>query len=280
LSVAARIAHWLRARGPVLLLGLLALAVLVQAMRLFWALVVPLGPVGAATASGASILPPPARSALFASVDPFFRDVGAGAAAGGTVTSLDLKLFGIRMNEASGGGSAIIAAADGVQRSIGVGEEVAPGVTLAGVGFDHVLLDHGGVREQLFLDQSGSVPPGGAPRVGEAGIVAPVGERPAPAPSGDGQLAPEMLRTGIGMTVRQEGGKVTGLIVQPQSGGAAFRAAGFRPGDVIRSVNGRAVGGAGDASALIASLKPGARVALEVERGSAVVPVSIFLSNR
>jgi general secretion pathway protein C len=173
---------WLRARWPLAVAGLLALALVVQAARLFWAVVVPLGPVGAGDASSASVLPPPARAALFASVDPFFRNAAIGAASG-TVTALNLKLFGVNMNEASGGGSAIIAGPDGVQRSIGVGEEVMPGVTLAGVEFDHVLLDRGGAREQLFLDQSGEVPAtgiGGA--VGANGVVGAPQTMPVPPP--------------------------------------------------------------------------------------------------
>lgn len=183
----AAMATRLRVRWPLLLGGLLAFGLLIQGARLFWTLVEPLGPVGEGAAAGAAILPPAARTTLFASVDPFFRDAAGGTPSAATVTSLNLTLFGTRMNEASGGGSAIIAGPDGVQKSIGVGEEVAPGVKLAGVAFDHVLLDRGGTREQLFLDQSGPVnpvSPDAARTVGAAGVVgAPPPPVAAPAPS-------------------------------------------------------------------------------------------------
>ncbi|WP_293648072.1 PDZ domain-containing protein, partial [Sphingopyxis sp. RIFCSPHIGHO2_12_FULL_65_19] len=84
---------------------------------------------------------------------------------------------------------------------------------------------------------------------------------------------------GVGFAPRTENGRVTGIVVQPQGDGAAFRAAGLRPGDVIRSVGGRPIGSASDAAALANQLTPGARIALEVERGASVVPIAIFLSK-
>ena len=86
------------------------------------------------------------------SFDPFFRL--SGAAGPVTVTSLNLKLFGIRQDQASGQGSAIIAGSDGQQRSVAVGEEIEPGVTLKSVDFDSVTISRGGADEQLFMDQS------------------------------------------------------------------------------------------------------------------------------
>ena len=191
---------------------------------------------------------------------------------------MGLTLFGININEATGGGSAIIAGEDGVQTSYAVGDEIAPGVKLVGVAFDHVLLDRGGARESLFLDQSG-----------EAAVAAPVTPLPSPTPevgstvtagvSASGEMSPATLKAGVGFAPRAENGRVTGLVVQPQGDGAVFRAAGLRPGDVIRSVNGRPIGSAGDAAALANQIAPGARISLEVERGASVVPVAIFLSK-
>jgi general secretion pathway protein C len=73
------------------------------------------------------------------------------------VTSLPLTLHGVREDRATGRGSAIIATPDGQQNSIGVGEEIMPGVTLTGVGPDSVTISRGGVAEQLFL---GAAPAG------------------------------------------------------------------------------------------------------------------------
>ena len=134
-----------------LLLALLAL----QCARLVWILLTPVGPVGDWKATVAA---PAASTALAGSFDPFFRlQTQAGPV---VVTGLNLKLFGIRQDRASGRGSAIIATPDGMQRSYAVGEQILPGVTLTAVDFDSVTLSRGGATEQLFMDQS---PPAGAP---------------------------------------------------------------------------------------------------------------------
>lgn len=275
---------WLRAGRrhpgeiwPALLVGLLGALLVWQCVRLLWVLLTPLSPLGAWQPQAAVIASPAERRALFSSLDPFFRGNAQGTASA-TVTSAGLTLFGINLNEATGGGSAIIAGEDGIQTSYAVGDEIAPGLKLAGVAFDHVLLDRGGARESLFLDQSGAAP-----------VADPTAPLPAPTPeigsaqagaSASGEMTPAAIKAGVGFAPRTEDGRVTGIVVQPQGDGAAFRAAGLRPGDVIRSVGGRAIGSASDAAALANQLTPGARIALEVERGASVVPVAIFLSKQ
>ena len=275
---------WLRAGrrspreiGPMLLVGLLGALLIWQCVRLLWALLTPLSPLGAWQPQAAVIASPAERRALFSTLDPFFRGNVQGPALA-TITSAGLTLFGVNLNEATGGGSAIIAGEDGVQNSYAVGDEIAPGLKLAGVAFDHVLLDRGGARESLFLDQSGEAP-----------VANPAAPLPAPTPeigsdsggaSASGEMTPAAIKAGVGFAPRTENGRVTGIVVQPQGDGAAFRAVGLRPGDVIRSVGGRAIGSASDAAALANQLTPGARIALEVERGASVVPVAIFLSKQ
>lgn len=260
-----------------LLAGLLGALLVWQCVRLLWTLLTPLSPLGAWQPQAAVIASPAERRALFTSLDPFFRGNAQGPAAA-TVTSAGLTLFGINLNEATGGGSAIIAGEDGIQTSYAVGDEIAPGLKLAGVAFDHVLLDRGGARESLFLDQSGEAPvanaasplPSPTPEIGAASGGA----------SASGEMTSAAIKAGVGFAPRTEEGRVTGIVVQPQGDGAAFRAAGLRPGDVIRSVGGRPIGSASDAAALANQLTPGARIALEVERGASVVPVAIFLSKQ
>lgn len=261
-------------RWPHLLAALLAALVLVQAVRLLWAVAVPPGPFGAWRHGGAQLVAASEGRTLFAAFDPFFRSAPAGLG-NATVTALDLTLFGVNVNEASGTGSAIIAAADGVQASFAVGDEVQPGVKLAAVAFDHVVLDRGGARETLFIDQS---VPADAAAAGSPGL-APAANAPAPTTdaASAGELSPQALQNGIGLAPRAEDGRVTGLVVQPRGDGAVFRAAGLRPGDVVRAVNGRPIGSVADLSGQLA---PGARLSLEVERGGAVVPVPLFLGKQ
>lgn len=143
--------------------------IVVQAVRLFWAMVTPLGPIGDwRPRAAASVNVDPA-------FDPFFRSAPGG---GSAVTALPLKLFGVRLDSAMGRSSAIIATPDGVQSSFGLGEEVMPGTRLKAVLGDHVVLDRGGAEEQLFLDQSVPAP-----------TVAPVVPAP-PVPSPTSPPAP------------------------------------------------------------------------------------------
>lgn len=139
----------------------LLLLIAVQCARLFWGVVTPLGPVGAYKALDQMRPVPPAGASL-GTFDPFFRDAQAQPAQA-TVTNLDIRLYGITSNRATGGGSAIIGPANGDQRIFVVGEEIMPGVTLTGVGFDHVVITRNGATEQLYLDQTPSGGPGSTP---------------------------------------------------------------------------------------------------------------------
>lgn len=141
-----------------LLLSLLA----VQCARLFWALLTPLGPVGEWKTAAALRPVVQASPALLGSFDPFFRLAGTSNAPV-VVTSLNIKLFGVREDRASGRGSAIIGTAEGQQRSYAVGEEIMPGVTLTAVGFDNVTITRAGTPEQIFLDQPASPTEGTLP---------------------------------------------------------------------------------------------------------------------
>jgi general secretion pathway protein C len=164
-----------------LLLSLLA----VQCARLFWTFVTPLGPVGEWKAP-AAFRTPVQPSAFVADFDPFFRMSNANNVPI-VVTSLNLKLFGVREDRASGRGSAIIGTPDGVQRSFAVGEEIGPGVVLTAVGFDSVTISRGGAAEQIFLDQSSAPGAGAIPQAPMATPsflqpLPPVSQSPAPVP--------------------------------------------------------------------------------------------------
>lgn len=253
-------ALWWGLAGAIALLGAI----------LAWMIVTPVSPLGPWKPAGVRILSPAARSALFAGFDPFNRTAVQVAAAGpGTVTGLALTLFGVRVNAATGGGTAIIAGADGLQQVYRVGTEVMPGVTLSGVHFDHVELAHNGANELLYLDQSQPAP--SAATVLAQSPAGPVGQTApaAPAPSADA------MREGIAFLPRSEGGRITGLAVGSSGDGAAFRAAGFQPGDVIVGVSGRPVATAADGAALNAQLRSGQPVTVTVRRNGQQLPLSI-----
>jgi general secretion pathway protein C len=253
--------RWYGQQGlyPVLFF-LLAALLLIQAIRLFWLVLTPLGPVGDHRAAEVQILSPQSRLILFGSFDPFFRSDAAQTA--NVVTSLQLTLFGIRINEASGLGSAILSGPDGVQENYAVGEEIMPGITLNSVAFDHVIINRGGVLESLYLDQS--IP---AETVGTDAAMAafPLSASGNEIP-GVASLAP-----------RNDQGRVTGIVISPLGDGALFNSAGFRNGDIIVSINGNQVGSAGDIETLKNQIRPGTRLSVEVERGANKVPVAVNL---
>ena len=242
-----------------LLLSLIA----VQAARLAWTLVTPVGPVGEWRTPGMLALP--AGDSALADFDPFFRLSGGGPA---VVTSLNLRLYGIREDRATGRGSAIIALPDGTQRSFAVGEEVMPGVTLAQVGFDSVTINRNGTSEQIFLDQSEAAPPAaGAQAAAPAATPAPGQVQAAPAPPAG---------AAIRFQPRMTEGRIDGLVVSPGSdGGQALRAAGLVPGDVIVSVNGQRVISMEQARAVIRGA--GGSVNVIVNRGGRAVPMRVRL---
>ena len=250
--------------GELLLLGALA----AQVARLIWVLATPVGPLGDWRPAAPVVAGIPADA--LASFDPFFRldgDVGPA-----TVTSLQLTLFGTRIDEAQGGGAAIVAGADGVQKSVAVGEELAPGVRLKAVAFDHITLDRGGAEEDLFLDQSGRVQPvqpGAAPAVvaPSPGAAAPVAGVPV------GQL-----RNEIGFIPRIDAGRLSGLVVRSQGSGTVFRQAGLREGDVVTAIAGRPVTGPDDIDRLAIDFKGGGSIPLTVERGTQTLPLSITVA--
>ncbi|WP_097091956.1 type II secretion system protein N [Novosphingobium sp. Chol11] len=254
---------WLRVVEK-LLLGLLT----VQCARLIWALLTPVGSFGPWEGRQAQFPNFAARQALFSSFDPFYRAGPQQPANGGVVTSLALTVYGIRLNEGSGLGSAIIAGPDGVQNSFAVGDEILPGVLLKAVAFDHVTIDRGGAEEQIFLDQSQPAP---AAAPGEAGAV------PAPAGGIDNPTA-DGLKRDIGFAPRMQNGRITGLFLTAR--GPTFQNAGFQPGDVITQVDGQPVGSPSDLQALQGKIMPGARISLAVERGAGLSTINLTLQGQ
>ncbi len=253
----------------ILLLALLGF----QGARLVWAVVTPVGPLGDWRPTQGPDLAR-ARAVLSSGFDPFFRIGRAEGAA--IVTSLQLKLFGVRVDEATGRGSAIIAGPDNVQTSYSVGEAVQPGVTLKAVGYDSVVISRGGADETLFLDQSGAAPvaaPIAAPQVTNTLLSTPGGQTAAP-----GNVSVADLRSQLNLAPRQAGGRMTGLVPR---GDAAFLARiGLQPGDVIVQVSGRPIGSVQDLQRAAAGLARGGNLSIAVERGAQVVPIAVSISGQ
>jgi general secretion pathway protein C len=273
---------WTREVSQQQLLGLgeyaaIALLALIG-MAVVWAL---LGPTGR---EEMHIGPAPAidgSPAAFGAFDPFFR-LSGGDGQSSVVTPLNITLYGIRADRASGRGAAIIGLPDGTQSSYAVGDAIMPGVVLAGVTFDSVTIRRNGAAEKLYLDQSQPAPVVGAP--GTAPPPPPLASGPDPFAAirgGAGPMAgmhsvgPSSLLTEVNLSARQRGGRIDGYILQPSGTGDAFRAAGFRPGDVLVAVNGIRLIDTVGPGPFAQAIEGGGSASLQVERDGRPVTITI-----
>lgn len=247
------------ATGLTIVEALLIVALAWAVAVLFWMVLRPLGPLGRwQTPTPVLTIADPLILTRF---DPFFRSAATGTT---TVTSLPLKLFGIRINIAMGRGSAIIAAGDGLQNSYAVGEEIMPGVRLKSVSFEGVTIERGGATEQLFLDQS--VATSAAP----AGAAA---ASPTGTPMATGATA-QALGAAIAFAPRIENGAIRGFVVGPKGAGDVFAASGLQQGDVVTQINGTVIRSADDAASALSSAGAAGSIVFGVERSGKPMTVT------
>lgn len=259
-----RAAH-LRVVVEAVLIGLL----LLQAGRLVWIVVDPKAPSMAPLAQ-AQIKP--ADLNVFQRFDAFFRTGDLSSLA--DVTNADtaqLRLFGVRSGGA-GDGSAIIGLADGRQVSVGVGEEVEPGLVLKEVGQDYVTLARGlSVSRLVFSEVPVGAPPPPPPPPGEqvVGPAAPASAPSAPAAAVD----PSRLMAQASLRPRMQGMAIKGFTVS--GSGDQLAAAGLQAGDVILSVNGNELTGLDRIAALRGQLANSANAEVRFERAGQVQTTTI-----
>lgn len=255
----------LRVVVEAVLIGLL----LLQAGRLVWIVVDPKAPSMAPLAQ-AQIKP--ADLNVFQRFDAFFRTGGLSSLA--DVTNADtaqLRLFGVRSG-GTGDGSAIIGLADGRQVSVGVGEEVEPGLVLREVGQDYVTLARGlSVSRLVFSEVPVGAPPPPPPPPGEQ-VVGPAA--PASAPSAAAAVVdPSRLMAQASLRPRMQGMAIKGFTVS--GSGDQLAAAGLQAGDVILSVNGNELTGLDRIAALRGQLANSANAEVRFERAGQVQTTTI-----
>lgn len=214
----------------------LALLLAIQLGRLVWIVAEPRADVATDPAPRAAVIAPDAT--VFQRFDAFFRtgelsSMAEATAAGGS----QMRLYGVRAGGA-GGGSAIIGLADGRQVSVGVDQEVEPGLVLQSVGQDHVTLSRGGSITRLVF---GEAPVGVAPPPPPPPGPQTLGPDTGPAPTGPARVDPARLMAEASLRPRMQGLRVNGFIVSANGGGEALLAAGLQGGDVILAVNGQAL---------------------------------------
>lgn len=215
-----------RVRGAVHLALILLLAFLLA--RLTWDLLTPVGPFGAPDTAST-----PSRGADPALAARGFSQ-GGSESAGAVADSSGLALFGVRLGADPARATAIVGNAAGIQGSFAVGEQVAPGVTLASVGPAHIVLSRAGESIRLSLPASPVPSPPAMPV--PATVRAPAEAEAVPARVDAGQLLEQ-----TGLTPRLRDGQPDGYAVIPRGNAEMFRRAGLQPGDVLLTVNGESL---------------------------------------
>lgn len=222
--------HWLPPVLEVLLVVLLA----AQAARLLWMLLVPIAPIGASAAT----MPIQAAAPSLPMVDLFFRSASH-AASSGNDEALGYSLHGVRTDGMDG--SAILEK-DGRQASHAVGREIAPGIRLEEVGTDYAVLVSGNQRHRLELPRHSTARTASRPVALPSGAqarttVQPAAATPAPATAATPATAARKPPASDNAATQPE----DGYSIPAGGDNPLLRQAGLQPGDVVLSVNGRAV---------------------------------------
>jgi general secretion pathway protein C len=246
----------------------LALA-LVLAVQLGRLILIAVEPAGQAATNTPPAALKPVDYAVFQRFDAFFRTGGQSSLAEASAAgSGQMRLYGLR-SDGAGGGSAIIGLADGRQVSVGVGEEVEPGLVLRGVGADHVTLARGGsVSRLVFTDLPMGVAPVPPPPPGPQTVTPTpaVSVAPAAVPAVD----PARLLGQAGLRPRMRGARLDGFTVSGAGDAAVLRAAGLQAGDVILAVNGQPLDSLERIAALRSQLADSTGAELRIERDGQV----------
>lgn len=168
-----------------------------------------------------------------------------------------LKLTGVT------GRGAIFGFADGGQRYVGVGSDVAPGLRLQAVQLRHVVI--GSAAAAYRLGFGGPPVALAASATAPAATAAPVGASPAEAQRSTAERAQaDMYRQAL--TPPAAGGSGTGYTLRSNANLPAFQRAGLQSGDVILSVNGSAMN-AERLDELAWSIQNSTRTEFEIDRG-------------
>ncbi|HET9576349.1 MAG TPA: type II secretion system protein N [Usitatibacter sp.] len=219
---------------------------------------------------------PPAKSEAAASggdVDlaAIARLFGAAAPAGTTAASTSgLRLKGVIAPTPGVAASAIFSTGSGKDIAVFLGSEVQPGVKLAEVHPDHVMLSRNGVSERLDLEVLRASARLAAPGAQTRGFHLNVARSGANSFSLSRKELDDALRDPNQLNY-------LGQIGVPPGGGVRMEAApagslasklGLQPGDVIRKVNGQSVASPGDLARLYQQFATISLVQAEVQRGS------------
>jgi len=243
----------------------LAAALVIQSVRLLWALVTPAGVIG---------MPPPSQPqtnadfSVLSRIDPFFRGLDSAGSARAFAATGIYTLFGVRTG-ATGRGSAILAGPDGRQEAYTVGQVIAPGTVLTAVGADHAVVSRAGVHIRIaFVPPSSS----GASSTPPIALAAPIAD------ARGGTISPKTFLSQTAFQPRLQDGQVLGYTVSPRDSGQALLQAGLQAGDVIRTINGSALS-RNRFEEIESEFSGSDQVELTVERGGQIITKNLRVAQ-
>ena len=223
----------------------------------------------------AASAPPPAGVDLAAIARMFGAAPPAGST--GSASTSGLRLKGVVAPTPGVAASAIFSTGSGRDIAVYLGREVQPGVKLAEVHPDHVLVSRGGANERIDLEAvrslAASTPGAGARQVGFRLNVARTGTNAFTLSCkelDDALRDPNQLNY-LGALGTPPGG---GVRMEQAPAGSLAAKLGLQPGDIIRKVNGQAVASQGDLARVYTQFNSLSLVQAEVQRGGNTVQLS------
>ena len=195
----------------------------------------------------------------------------------GAVASLSgLRLKGVIAPDAGPAASAIFSTGAGKDIAVFVDGEVQPGVRLAEVKPDHVIVSRADVRERIDLEARRTVAASQSPAGRSAGFKLNVARSGANNYSLSRKELDDALRDPnqlgyLGQIGVPPGG---GVRMEAAPNGSLAQKLGLQPGDVIRKVNGQSVASPGDLARLYTQFATLTLVQAEVQRSGATLQLS------
>ncbi len=182
------------------------------------------------------------------------------------MTAAGLTLFGVLGGD---GGAAVIGTADGRQRLVRVGREVAPGIRLTRVEQYAALLSDG--TRLALSDVSGRAAPTVQRAVEAVSDVTVLTQE---------RNAEETRAYRLGLAPVEQGGRTAGFAVRPDVDMPMLKKGGIQPGDVITTINGRAFDKSSEVDQLAREVSLSPMLVLEIERGGIAQEIRIDTRNQ
>ena len=191
-------------------------------------------------------------------------------------TTLNLKLLGLLFGNTPEGSRALINTGGDNEAPFSVGMEVVRGVTLEKIFADRVILMRQGRPETLRLEKDApatAVAAAASPDLGDAVVLPQLS-------SVRDQILQDPTQAGTYLRVQPSapGGNMQGYRIYPGRDRALFNAAGLKPGDLVKAINGTELNDASKALQMLTDLSTASSVSLTIERSGHTQNVTISLN--